>query len=534
MNGRNRKVNEFFEGKRQFIIPIHQRKNSWRKNIECKRLFEDILDVGSAEIPILENGKEGEPIPYFIGCVVYDDISDGKKPLTKYRIEDGQQRMTALSEIALAIYKNAKDHPKSCKIEGIDTIEEILDTFVINRYSKGEEHYKLILNDSDKNDWKELVDMVTSGEKINSRTIKEHKKSNIFNNFGFFMTKINKHNINEVYQGLLRLQIIEIYLETHDIPQMIYETLNSTGRSLSTMDRVRNNLLMGLPEEEQEELYGNYWRSVEILFEEHNPLYADKFIRYYCIGALKKNIRTADTYLDFKQLTNNYSDPVTVIKDLKKHAQYFMNIFFGMEPDNELHTLFEDFNESHPMEFSPFLLQVYAAYDNEEITKSEFIQVITIIESYLMRRGLTGLAGNQGSDGTSVSMVKKIDMGNLVPSLTEFMLNIKGNLRFLSDDIVRETLHNRDFCLFRRNKYVLNKLANYGKKIPIDYSDMNIAQIRVDSNMDEVYLTKIGNLTLEEIDLCMDIEADTNEGFIDKRTEKLIDMILRVWEYPTL
>ena len=211
-----------------------------------------------------------------------------------------------------------------------------------------------------------------------------------------------------------------------------------------------------------------------------------------------------------------------------------MNIFFGMEPDKELHTLFEDFNESHPMEFSPFLLQVYAAYDNEEITKSELIQVIRIIESYLMRRGLTGLAGNQGSDGTSVSMVKKIDMKNIVPSLTKFMLNIKGNLRFLSDDIVRETLYNRDFCLFRRNKYVLNKLANYGKKVPIDYSDMNIVQIRVDSNIEEAYLTKIGNITLEEIDLCMDIEAETNEEFIDKRTEKLIDMILRVWEYPTL
>ena len=55
-----------------------------------------------------------------------------------------------------------------------------------------------------------------------------------------------------------------------------------------------------------------------------------------------------------------------------------------------------------------------------------------------------------------------------------------------------------------------------------------------EDNLEENYLNKIGNLTLEEIDLCMDIEADSNEEFIDKRTEMLIDLILKVWEYPTL
>lgn len=534
MNGRNRKINEFFDGKKQFIIPIHQRKYSWTRNDECKRLFDDILDAGKTDIPKSENGKEEEPIPYFIGSVVYKDVSDGKKSLTEMLVEDGQQRLTTLSEIALAIYKTAKEHPKSCKIEGIDTVEEILDNFIINRYSKGEEYYKLILNDSDKNDWKELVDMVISGEKINSKTIKTHKKSNVFNNFGFFISKINKNNINDVYQGILRLQIIEIYLERYDIAQMIYETLNSTGKSLSTMDRVRNNLLMGLPQEEQEELYGNYWRSVEILFEEYNPIYADKFIRYYCIGELKQKVTSVNVYRDFKKLTNNYSNPVKVIKDLKKYAQYFMNMFFGQEHDEELQILFDNFSKSNPMEFSPFLLKVYDEYSNDRISKIEFMEIIKILESYLMRRSICGLSGNQGSDGTAVRMVRNIDFDNLKESFIEFMLDIKGNLRFITDETVRDTLKNRDFCLFRKNKYVLRRLANYGKKTKIDVSDVKLVQIKRDLNIDEIYLTKIGNLTLEEIDLYMGIEAKTNEEFIDKRTEKLTELILRVWEYPTL
>jgi uncharacterized protein with ParB-like and HNH nuclease domain len=533
MNGRNRKIIDFFGGKKQFVIPIHQRKYSWRRNEECKRLFDDILDAGRTPIQFNDNGEK-EYIPYFIGSVVYKEESDGETSLIEMRVEDGQQRITTLSEIALATYKAAKEHPKSCKIEGIDTADEILDTFIINKYSKGEEYYKLILNDSDKNDWKELVDMVVSGEKINSKTIKTHKKSNIFNNFGYFMSKINKNNINDVYQGILRLQIIEIYLERYDIPQMIYETLNSTGRSLSTMDRVRNNLLMGLPKAEQEELYGNYWRSVEILFEEHNPIYADKFIRYYCIQELQQKVTGVNVYRDFKKFTNNYSNPVKVIKDLKKYAEYFMNMFFGEESDEELQILFDNFSKANPMEFSPYLLKVYDEYRSGNISKQDFMYIIKMLESYLMRRSLCGLSGNQGSDGTAVRMVRNIDFGNLVESTKEFMLNIKGNLRFISDETVRDTLENRDFCLFRKNKYVLYRLANYGKKTKIDVSNAKLIQIRRDFAIDDIYLTKIGNLTLEEIDLCMDIEADSNEEFIDKRTEKLIDLILRVWEYPTL
>lgn len=533
MNGRNRKINEFFGGKIQFIIPIHQRKYSWTRNDECKRLFEDILDAGKADVPTNDNGKE-EPIPYFIGSVVHKDVSDSGQSLLKMLVEDGQQRLTTLSEIALAIYKTAKEHPKSCAIEGIDTVDEILDNFIINRYSKGEEYYKLILNDSDKNDWKELVDMVISGEKINSNTIKAHKKSNIFNNFGFFMSKVNKNNINDLYQGILRLQIIEIYLEKHDIDQMIYETLNSTGKSLSTMDRVRNNLLMGLPQEEQEELYGNSWRSVEILFEEHNPIYADKFIRYYCIGELKQKVTTVNVYRDFKKLTNNYSNPVKVIKDLKRYAQYFMNMFFGEESDEELQVMFDNFSKSNPMEFSPFLLKVYDEYHKGNLSKKDFMYIIKLLEAYLMRRSICGLSGNQGSDGIAVRMVRNIDFNNIVESFTEFMLDIKGNLRFISDETVMDTLKNRDFCLFRKNKYVLSRLANYGKKTKIDISDVNLIQIRRDMDINEIFLTKIGNLTLEEIDLCMDIEADSNEDFINKRTEKLTELILKVWEYPTL
>lgn len=532
MEATNSKIKDFFDGKKQHIIPIHQRKYSWRKNEECKQLFEDIQKIGKEGI--IEDTKTGkiEEIDYYVGAFVFKDITDSQ--ITKRVVEDGQQRITSITLLVLGMIDRMKNQPKLCAIDGINDVEELVETYIINKYSKGDEYYKLILNDSDKNDLKELIDIVLSDEKVTAKMISSHKSSRIFSNFGFFRGKINKNNINDLYRGLLRLQIIEMSLQRYDIDQVIYETLNSTGKSLSVVDRVRNYLLMGLEPEEQNELYEHYWRSMEILFEEINPSYFDRFIRYFCIMKSKKGIKTDNVYRDFKKITNNFANQKETVKELFHYAEFFMNMFFGNEKDEELKLVFEDFNNSNPMEFSPFLLKSYAAYYSDEISKEEFIKVVKILESYLMRRGLCGLSGNQGSDGTVARMVRDIDMGDIVNSIATFLLDIKGNLRFLDDEYVANILKDKNFCLFRRNKYVLEKIANQGRKTLLDLSNAKISQIILNDSIDEKYLTKIGNLTLKEIDLCMDIEADSNEEFIDKRTEKLIDLILRVWEYPTL
>lgn len=52
-----------------------------------------------------------------------------------------------------------------------------------------------------------------------------------------------------------------------DDPQLIFESLNSTGMDLSKSDLIRNYILMGLNPDEQESIYKNYWYPMEILFD---------------------------------------------------------------------------------------------------------------------------------------------------------------------------------------------------------------------------------------------------------------------------
>ena len=131
-----------------------------------------------------------------------------------------------------------------------------------------------------------------------------------------------------------------------------------------------------------------------------------------------------------------------------------------------------------------------------------------------------------------VALNKLLDEDNGVELVINHFIGLKGEDRFISDSSIREMIHTRNFEIYKKNHFVLSKLVNYGRQVPLDTSDLEV--VKLCENVSESHSYKIGNFTLENIDLCMDIDADSNEEFIDKRTEKLIDLILRVWEYPTL
>lgn len=82
-----------------------------------------------------------------------------------------------------------------------------------------------------------------------------------------------------LYQGIAKLLIVDIALDRgHDNPQLIFESLNSTGLELIQADLVRNYVLMGLEPAERERLYTAYWRPMEERFGSEG--YVDLFDRF--------------------------------------------------------------------------------------------------------------------------------------------------------------------------------------------------------------------------------------------------------------
>src|SRR4051812_33453107 len=105
----------------------------------------------------------------------------------------------------------------------------------------------------------------------------------ITKNFGLFQTWLASADVEEVCKGLSKLMIVDISLDrTHDDPQLIFESLNSTGRELSQADLIRNYVLMGQEPDVQTHLYQSYWRPMEQRFgQEAYALQFDGFMRHY-------------------------------------------------------------------------------------------------------------------------------------------------------------------------------------------------------------------------------------------------------------
>src|SRR5258706_8885 len=231
----------FLEGKKQFIIPIYQRTYSWTRE-QCEQLWNDIVRAAT----------DKEVQGHFLGSIVF--IQQGLfmvANIPQLLVIDGQQRLSTLTLLLVALARAIEQsHTPSSTSH-----EEIYDSYLINKHGKDEQRYKLLLTQSDKEMLIQIIDDLEQAK--SAKTI-----NRLIDNYRFFEDKIRLSNIDlyTLYIGISKLIIVEISLDRdHDNPQLIFESLNSTGMDLSQADLIRNYILMGLDNEEQNQLYKKYW-----------------------------------------------------------------------------------------------------------------------------------------------------------------------------------------------------------------------------------------------------------------------------------
>lgn len=328
----------FLDGRKQFVIPIYQRTYSWTRE-ECEQLWNDIVRAATDE----------EVKDHFIGSIVY--VQQGILVIARtpqFLVIDGQQRLTTLSLLLAALARAAR--PSGEPVEAAETTtsvtyEEIYETYLVNKHGRDEERYKLLLTRADKETLIALLE---------GRELPEHHSQRIEDNYHFFEEQIRRSglDVETLYAGLQKLVIVDISLDrSHDNPQLIFESLNSTGLELSQADLIRNFVLMGLDVDEQTRLYNDYWYTMEqrlLIKSESVPLF-DRFMRDYLTiksksGAIP-NIR--DVYTSFKtyrrsQTTASMAD---IVADLHRYARYFTRLAFADSGDREIDAALADITD---------------------------------------------------------------------------------------------------------------------------------------------------------------------------------------------
>jgi uncharacterized protein with ParB-like and HNH nuclease domain len=314
----------------QFIIPIYQRPYSWTEK-QCQQLWEDILRAGgSDDIPI-----------HFVGSIVY--VEQGLSQVSHQApllVIDGQQRLTTVTLLIEALAQVLGDNEP---VE-VFSATKLRHYYLSNPLEKGDRYFKLLLSQTDDSTLRAL---------IKSSELPKDPSVRLMANFSFFQELLSEEvdQIPMLCRGLAKLVVVDIALNRdQDNPQLIFESMNSTGKELSQADLIRNYVLMGLDPALQTRLYEDYWRPMEQDFgQESYGTQFDGFMRHYLTVRTGDIPRENDVYEVFKDYAHTISildaGIESLVKDIRAFSRYFCAAALGAETHPELALAFHDLRE---------------------------------------------------------------------------------------------------------------------------------------------------------------------------------------------
>ncbi len=448
------KMLDFFKKTPQCVIPIYQRTYSWTDR-ECRQLWEDIIRAGSSD----------DISAHFVGSVVYIEKGlyqvSSQSPLL---VIDGQQRLTTISLILEALARSLGDTEP---VEGFSA-KKLRSYYLLNPLEEGERGYKLILTQNDKTSLLAIVQQ---------KTLPADFSICIQQNFEFFERQIEALNgeLGALCQGLAKLIVVDISLSRdQDNPQLIFESMNSTGRELSQADLIRNFVLMGLETQHQTQLYEDHWRPMEVAFgQEAYGTHFDSFMRHYLTLRTGDIPNVNEVYEAFKKHARQPDVAArsvdALVADVHAVALHYCAIALGEEKDKDLGRAFRDLRELKVDVAYPFLLELYGDYVAGTLGQAEFVEAVRLVEAYVFRRAVCAIPTNS-LNKTFATFGRALRKDRYLESVQAHFLLLPSYRRFPSDDEFKQDLSTRDLYSFRSRSYWLRRLENYGRKerVPVD------------------------------------------------------------------
>lgn len=505
MKAQDLQLTQLLQGAKQFVIPIFQRTYSWEIS-HCEQLWLDVLRVGA--------GSEKDS--HFIGSVVYIPEQETSAAISRWLVIDGQQRITTIILLLLNLKDRLLKEGRTEPVSG----DEIEDYYLRNRYGRDELKYKILLTKTDRATLIDLLDGRKPHDPVSYRIIE---------NYDFFKEKIQTADLDRVYQGIMRLMIVDVRLQQGlDNPQMIFESMNSTGKALTQADLIRNYVLMGLPHEEQTRLYNEYWAPIEADFgaESYSKQF-DEFVRYFLVlqtGSYR--IKRDEVYQEFKEFSRNY-EVENLLSLLKRFADYYCCIALGSDKDKDLGAAFYDIRELRADVCYPLLMEFYDDYKNNLLSQEEFIEALLLVESYVFRRAGCDIPTNSMRQ-TFATFSRKLKKDRYLESIKATFLLLPSYRRFPKDEEFKIQLKVKNLYNFNRRSYWLRRFENFGRKERVQVHDYTIEHIMPQNEnlnqkwkealgdewkrIQEQYLHTLGNLTLTGYNT-----EYSDRSFIEKR-----------------
>lgn len=536
------RLQPFIEGTKQYVVPLFQRTYSWEKQ-QWERLWNDLMSLYKAD----------KPHTHFIGSVVTMPTTSVPEGVTKYLLIDGQQRLTTVF-ILLCFLRDQASENGDGRLS-----EEITNTLLVNPYKEDFDYYKLLPTQVDRNAFQSLVKLKSfDGQDKLSSAYKFFKRN-------FQQADIEVQKLKKIVSS--NLSVVSVVLGLDDDPYLVFESLNDTGRRLTQSDLVRNFFFMKIHVSKQEDSYAKYWKPMQDVLEEKLTGYIHDYL-------VKDGVWVKETsvYFVLKERVGN-GEALDYLKGLADFAEYYKRLLYPerYESDLAIRKVLMRLNRIGVKTAYPFLLNCYNACANNQITSEIFLQVLSIVENFVIRRFVCNVPSNQFNRifPSLYSQIVSSNVDNFIQGLTK-ILEVKD---YPKDVLFKTKFADSSFYGSQeRNskaKLILEAIEEtYSHKEKVDFSNLTIEHVMPQSlnekwrselgddweQTHELYLHVIGNLTLtgynselsnssfeDKKELLNESHLEINKYFnssitwtkddIDWRSHHLANIALKVWPY---
>jgi uncharacterized protein with ParB-like and HNH nuclease domain len=518
MKGSEAKLLNFMEGANyRYVIPVYQRKYDWKRD-NCEQLYDDLKSV-------IRDHRDS----HFFGSIVSQVIPEGAN--IHYQIIDGQQRLTTVTLLLLAMSNLIRD--KKIKSEEHKLDEQIMQRFLIAPWAAEEDKIKLRPVREDREALKKLFGQEEDFDRSSNLTI----------NYYYFCEQLLREevSVDDLYAAIGKLEIISILLEHGDNPQLIFESLNSTGLALTEGDKIRNYILMGLTPKEQTQYYDKYWTKIEKCTQNN----VSGFVRDYLSIKQQVTPTISNVYHAFKKYAEEANLQVEdLLASLLEYARYYEKLLTGNSGLNnqELDDCLYRLNRLEVGVTRPFFMEVLRLNHEGKLSVDDVLQVFLITENYLFRRNICDVPTN-ALNKVFLNLNRDIlrydnTVNDYVDKFVYALLTKKESGRFPRDDEFSMALSEKQVYQMRGKYkvYLFERFENYGtietKDVykHLDQNDYSIEHIMpqhltpawIESlgpdyeTIHETWLHRLANLTLTGYNPSL-----SNNTFIEKRDAKV-------------
>lgn len=506
-------LRNLLEGGKQFQIPLFQRPYSWKKE-NWETLWEDLMSLYN------DDGKGF----YFLGPIVTQAELGTADGITPYIVIDGQQRLTTLSILLAALRNYLKKFDKQMA-------EQVYEFYLINKYQKNDELYKVLPTQDDRNIYKSIIE---------NRAAKDKKtEGQIYEAYKFFDGKLKKPIAEQEilldyakFKSIIleRLVLVNITSDHNDNPYLIFESLNNKGEELTQADLVRNYIFMKLPSQEREEVYNSEWFTLQESFKVNTKQkqYAEELTNAFWFY-LRKDGDTVNQKEVYKAIKKRFDESAkrfektelgvkAELKQLIQFTNYYQRLkFYEQEQEPRLRRWFKrlmklDFTTCHI-----FLLNIYHEYQEQRLTIENFEKILHYLESYFVRRWVVGIPTRTlGTVFNNLySQVKQKNSNDLVSGLRDVLKSFDKTQVWPDDElfcqhITKEPLYDKSSTANERVKFLLESVEASLSKEQVAPENLTIEHIMPQklnnewrsmlgtnhSNLQKHWLHTLGNLTL--------------------------------------